>query len=132
VTINKNNATAMRLYLWYDYAGGYFRLYDNKDGLITLVENDTSSGWTEWIVGDSITVEMETSNRSADLMISKYEYLTADDTIGIINCTLQTNDTTDFTINWNASTAGERNIVAIIDSGNSILESFCECRVQIS
>jgi subtilase family serine protease len=90
---------------------------------LKLLDNDNFSGWTEWVVGDSITLELENEGGSADLMISKYEYLTADDTIDIINSTLQTTNTTNFTtVIWNASTAGERNIVAIIDDGNSIPE----------
>lgn len=122
VNISGNNATAMRLYLWYKMSyGGNLRLYDNKNRLISSLslDNDTFSGWTEWVVGDSITVELENRGGSADLMISKYDYLTTED---MINSTIQTTNTTNFTVSWNASTAGERNIVAIIYPENSILE----------
>ncbi|MGP8323299.1 MAG: CARDB domain-containing protein, partial [Methanosarcinaceae archaeon] len=119
--IRKNNATAMRLYLNYKISEGYLRLYDNKDKLISFIplDNDPFIGWTEWVVGDVITVELETFGEGGHLQIVKNEYLTADD---IINRTHLPQGTTNVTVSWNIPTAGERTIVAIIDSDNNVLE----------
>ncbi|HIH87030.1 MAG TPA: DUF3344 domain-containing protein, partial [Methanosarcinales archaeon] len=120
-TISKNNATAIRLYLNYKIPEGYLRLYDSKDRLISfiLLDNDPFSGWTEWVVGDNITVELETSGDGGHFQILKDDYLTTDD---IINRTLLPEGTASVTVNWNVPTAGERTILAIIDSDNNVLE----------
>ena len=122
---DRDNATAMRLYLEYETSNkSHLRLYDSKNRLIS-VYNASFIGWTDWVVGDTVIAEIEKgTGRNTDgpkVDIYKYDYLAPDDIIGIKNAALLPADVINITVNWNA-TAGERSIVAIVDYNDVIPE----------
>ena len=119
---NKNDTIAMRLYLDLESHGEYLRLYDSR-GRLMATYNESFSGWTSWILGNKIDVEIEKpkgSSSSIGVTIYKYDYLMPEDEIDSLPVVLNT--TQNITVNWLAAPAGEHCIVAIIDPEDAIPE----------
>ena len=122
VLIEKENATAMKLYLDLDIDGGEVCIRDSKGNkIIDPPYRENFHGWTPWI-DSNVTIEAirSSENSSVFAKVSKIYYLERSNPP--INTTtipeLRINEppvNLTFEKNWTDSQAGERFIVAIID-----------------
>jgi subtilase family serine protease len=140
---SRNNTVAMRVH--FDFTNesekGYLRIYDSK-GRLAASFNESFNGWTQWIFRNCTTVEIEKPEGSGGSYVSvnvdKYDYLVAEDEIENENknknktLSLNATDTSNITINWNATPAGKHRIVAIVDPEDAIPEINKTNNVQMS
>ncbi|KAF5431259.1 Serine protease [Candidatus Methanophagaceae archaeon] len=99
-------------------------MYDCK-GRLMATYNTSFSGWTSWILGNRIDVEMEKpkgSSSSIEATVYKYDYLLPEDELNSLPVVINPTDVRNVTTDWTASPAGEHRIVAIIDPKDAIPE----------
>ncbi|MBA7511250.1 hypothetical protein ES705_03241 [subsurface metagenome] len=120
--IERENTTAMKLYLDLDIEGGNIGINDSKGNRVLYDKN--FHGWTPWIFDNNITIEaISNKNGSAFARVSKVYYLKPGKEINTTyNLTINKTPVNVSIKNWTASTVGERFIVATIDPENEIPE----------
>ncbi|MCU4140178.1 MAG: hypothetical protein MW690_001654 [Methanophagales archaeon] len=120
IAVERENATAMRLYLDLAIEGGEVCIYDSKGREIECY-NHSFHGWTPWILGNKSVVK--TIREDAYAKVSKVYYLEESSEIFTTSIPkLDINETVNISANWTASSCGERFIIAIIDPENSVPE----------
>jgi len=122
LTIKRENATAMRLYLdlWVE---DECRVCINDSGGKEIIGyHDDFHGWTPWLLDNNITVVVtntETSRASA--RVSKVYHLSGG-TIDASTHNLGVGEEKSVAVNWNPSGVGERLIAATLDPDDHIAE----------
>jgi subtilase family serine protease len=121
MVITRADATAMRLYLDLEVEKdrGEVCIKDNSSGREIVCYDENFHGWTPWVLSNSTAVVPD----SACARVSKVYHIASSGVINTSTHDIKVNKTKNITIDWNASTVGERFIVAIVDPDDCIIES---------
>ena len=118
--ITQPDATKMRIH-WHGFVGS-FAIFDEENKLIGFYYSKDSSiaHVTPWISGNKIRIEHRSKYNGEFFTIDTYEYQKIIKTETIQS--LAINETANISVSWNASQAGLRDIFAIIDPKDNIIE----------
>ena len=118
--ITQPDATKMRIH-WHGFVGS-FAIFDEENKLIGFYYSKDSSiaHVTPWISGNKIRIEHRSKYNGEFFTIDTYEYQKIIKTETIQS--LAINETANISVSWNASQAGLRDIFAIIDTKDNIIE----------
>ena len=122
LTIKRESATAMRLYLDLWVEDGCRVCINDSGGREIIGYHDDFHGWTPWLLDNNITVVVtntETSRASA--RVSKVYHLSGG-TIDASKHDLGIGEEKSVAVNWNPSVVGERLIAATLDPDDHISE----------
>ncbi|MCD6207256.1 MAG: DUF3344 domain-containing protein, partial [Methanosarcinales archaeon] len=121
MVMTRDDATAMRLYLDLEVEdGGRVCIKDNSSGREIVCYDENFHGWAPWVLDNSTAIVV---TDSAYIRVRKVYYLLSSGIINTSTHDIGVNNTKKITVDWNASTVGERFIAAIVDPEDCITES---------
>jgi subtilase family serine protease len=122
LTIKRENATAMRLYLDLWVEDGCRVCINDSGGREIIGYHKDFHGWTPWLLDNNITVVVKNTETSrASAMVSKVYHLSGS-TIDGSTHNLGIGEEKSIAVNWNPSVVGERLIAATLDPDDHIAE----------
>ncbi|HIE32334.1 MAG TPA: DUF3344 domain-containing protein [Methanosarcinales archaeon] len=122
LTIKRENATAMRLYLDLWVEDGCRVCINDSGGKEIACYHKDFHGWTHWLLDSNITILVtNTETGRASARVSKVYHLSGG-TINMSTHNLGIDEEKNISVNWNPSVVGERLIAATLDPDDRIAE----------